>query len=495
MPTKLILASWFLTGAIALGATEGEISETVGGIDLSSQDHLIVASQKDNEEAAQYLMHENRVNAESGSYRAGIHFTNRFRLNQAASVSIAEKPFTLEKKFITADWENWEVKLGDSHQEIGKGIALSLYQDDVFGLNNTLEGVSARYHPSGFELLGFAGRINAITSPVAVNAVENPLKERTVWLVGTSVGGKITERSKVSGHYLLALNQPEGRSGWDKTWTTVGMVAEYSDPDDYADAYGEADFLISHISVAGSDRVLPRGFGAYASLSYAPNPWRLKVEGKAYDQYNFSFRRPPTLEEDIVETTNIDNVSAVKWLADYRFGEGKGTVGSSYLIAYDKDINAPIHHWVANAKAKIGGGVEMETKAGYRQSPERHWLWHASLKTKVKTFKGQYAELGFRKQQGMKKLDLVPVPENRNMIDFTYSFSERLSTSLGIEYLPDNSEEAGRLFANIGSTVRWNALSAKAMIGQTSGGTLCSAGVCRQVPAFTGALLETTYAL
>lgn len=499
MPNKKIFIAALSMLILLSGHVRAEsLEEAVSAIHVTSQDHLLIASKKDpsdpNSEPSQQLMHENRLGAETGPYRMGIHFTNKLYLNnQGAANSSNNKPFTLEKKHLTAEFSNWDIQLGDSYQEIGKGIALSLYQDDVFGLNNTLEGASIKYRPKGFEVMGFAGRLNAITSPVAVFSFENPIKNRNVWLMGSSVGGNPWEGAKITGHYLLALNTPTNYSGYDKTWTTIGTTIQQNNLFPAGEGYAEVNALISHVRVSGRDTVLPTGWGAYSSISWAPAPWKVKWEGKLYEDYVFEFRRPPTLEEDIVETTNTSRVVGSKWAADYRINAGKGTVGGSYLVAYDRMTQAPIHHWVGSGKYKVSSIIELEGKSGYRTSPNRNWLAHASFKGKLKTFKGQWLELGYRKQYGRIKLDLLPATEDRNAIDFSYVFSERISTGLGYEYLPENAPEFGKHFANVSTSLRFGALAAKAMLGQTSGGTLCSAGICRQVPAFTGAQVETTY--
>lgn len=490
-------ASFSLSAAAAENVASLDSGDLFPPVHFTSQDHLLLLNKQNPSDleatASQQFLHENRMGLESGPFRLGIHFSNRFLLNQSTATSLTDKPFTLEKKSLTGEWDQWEVRLGDSYQELGKGIALSLYQDDIFGINNTLEGGSVKFHSRGLEALGFAGRVNAITSPVAVYALENPVKDRTVWLFGASVGGRPLADTKVSAHYLLALNQPNHYEGYDKTWTTVGATVQRSEPEDAVEAYGEVNALFRHINVSGDDREMPRGWGAYTALSWAPSPLKVKWETKLYEQFDFEFRRPPTLEEDVVETINTQNVAATKWLADYRLADGAVTVGASYLWGYDKVTSAPIHHWVSNGKWKISSRVEVEGKGGYRTSPERHWMAHASLKTKVRTFKGQFAEVGLRKQYSRIKLDLLPTTEDRNAVDLSYVFSERVSSNLGYEYLPENDAASGQHFANLGATVHFGALSAKGLIGRTSGGTLCSGGVCRQVPAYSGALVETTY--
>ena len=114
---------------------------------------------------------------------------------------------------------------------------------------------------------------------------------------------------------------------------------------------------------------------------------------------------------------------------------------------------------------------------------------------KTKTFKGQAAEFSFRKLYEHINLDSLPTVKDRNLFDVTYTFSEVFNVSVGYEYFPRASAASGNHFFNGGGSLRLGALTTRAFVGKTNGGTLCSGGVCRQIPPYTGAYLETNLAL
>jgi len=488
-------------GAVVLGIStiawaESSIEESLPSrVSFTSTDHLIVANRKDpgdpGAEARNSLMHENSVRVDYSVYSLGIHFTNKLGLDPQKSQP--DQPFTLEKKMAVAEWEQWDLRLGDSHQELGRGLALSLYRDDVFGLNTTLEGAAVRFRPEGFDAQAFAGRLNALKAPVAVNALSNPLENRTVYLAGGSIGGNVTPSLKSSAHYFMALNQPINTTDFDKRWHTFGATINYENVLPGVDFYGESNVLLSQLTVGGQTTDLPRGNANYVALAWANADWRVKLEGKDYRDYNFEFRRPPTLEEDLVETTNLSDVSGARLGAERRFDNGRHTASASYLAGYDREVGSPLYHGVVGTKFVGPARSQIEIKGGYRWMPERNNLAHASIRGKIPTTPGQSLELGARRQYARIKLNVIPATEDRSVFDVTYNFSERFNLMLGYELVPSNEEELGRNFVNVGATAKIGTLTARAFIGQTSGGTLCSGGVCRQVPAYTGALLETSY--
>jgi hypothetical protein len=88
---------------------------------------------------------------------------------------------------------------GDSLQEFGRGVSLSLYKDDVFGIYNTVQG--AAIHGQSEELEGtiFGGRINGLNAPVALNPLANPVDKRLIGFLGSK---KVMRRNLPLGVYF-----------------------------------------------------------------------------------------------------------------------------------------------------------------------------------------------------------------------------------------------------------------------------------------------------
>lgn len=469
---------------------ESAASETT--IDIAG--HTLVFSRHDQQDATaphqDVMLQDTTVRSGYRQYGLGVEFTSQLPFTGQSG---SNKPFTLEKKYVTADWDKWKLDLGDSHLELGKGLALSLYRDPVFGIDNTIEGASARYSSNGTKAGFFAGRINALRVPVALNPATNSLLDRQVYLGGGDIKGKVTQELTVGGHYLFAANRPDAGPGVDRRWHTVGASISREGASDGVDAYLESNVLLTQRIGTIQNESLPNGFGTYASLSYVPAPWKFRLEAKDYRDYRFEFRRPPTLEEDIVETINTQDVSAGKLSAEYRFMEAQAFSKVSYMFGEDRVKKSPIHHTVLSGGFKGPGKTAWEISAGYRYMPQVADLTHAGIKSKVPTFEGQSVEVGLRRIFNRSVVGVSVARDDKNIVDLTYNFSTKFNLGAGLEFVPTNTIEAGKRFASGSATVKLGAFLAKAFIGTTSGGTLCSGGVCRVVPAFSGGALESTY--
>ena len=298
------------------------------------------------------------------------------------------------------------------------------------------------------------------------------------------------EKTKLGGHYLLALNRPFSQPDFSKRWHTLGVTFDQEESLWGLDAYVETNLLLTEVlNISGV--AIPNGWGSYAAFTSSPLPWKIKLEAKDYRDYKFDFRRPPTLEEDVVVSLNTENSSAVKLGLEHRNSPTSFGMFGSYLVG-DERITA-IHHAVAGVRFRGFGESDWESKLGYRLLPGHGDLAHAAVKAKFPFSKGRSAELGFRKQYSRDGLDSVVSTEDRNIVDLGYSFSDQLSIALGYEFLPENDLDRGQHFANAALTFKRGEFSARSMVGTTSGGTLCSGGVCRRVPPFSGAMVETTY--
>jgi hypothetical protein len=221
-------------------------------------------------------------------------------------------------------------------------------------------------------------------------------------------------------------------------------------------------------------------------------PWKFKVEWKDYREYNYDFRRPPTLEEDIVTSLNFSNVTAARFWVERRTGV-YGLLRASFLTGEDRTVSAPIHHAVASMKWMLGN-VAIEGRSGYRWLPGQSDLLHGDVKTKIPTFSGQYVELGYRKLHAFNNLSFLPTLDDRNFFDFAYTINSHWSVNIGAEFVPSNPPEVGQAFFNAGTLIKVASLTSRVFVGSTSGGPQCSGGICRLVPAYSGFMVEGTYA-
>lgn len=468
------------------------IQETISSVSITATDHAVISGEQPDGDPTQpyssYWMNEARIRAQLRQLSVSVQFANQLTADTTGN---RYHPFVLEKSALRWESPLWEVVAGDNHQEFGKGIALALYADNTFGIDNTLQGLSVKYGSKDWSVSALGGKLHSLAAPVAINPEDNPLKDRDVYLAGGSFEGKLSSDMKAGGHYLLALNKPFTENGFDKQWQTVGATYSKNGLLDGWDVYAESNVLFSR-SLGKSSESLPNGYGSYASIVWAPLPWQFKLEGKDYREYRFDFRRPPTLEEDVVQTLNTQDVSASRLTTEHHFVLGQSMIRGSFLYGYDRIKQSWIHHAVAGGKFPGPYHLKNEVNVGYRWLPGEAALTHAGIKTKIATFKSQSVELGFRKQVDRINLSFLPTTEDRNIFDATYNFSSAFSLSGGLELIPTNNA-TNQTFASVGAVAKLDAFVGKAFIGKTSGGTQCSGGVCRRVPPYSGAYVESTY--
>lgn len=464
---------------------------------IAVTDHLIFSNSKDPQDpdslATNLFMHEDTVRGEYGSLGADVNFTNRYATSGETGQN---KIFTLEKKTLSFTKDTWDLKLGDSNQEFGKGIALSLYNNSVFGVNNTLEGIAASVHPDTFKLNLMAGRVNQLRAPVAINPEPNQLlaQDKNVYLAAASVGGNLGAGTKLSGHYVGTMDENNTTKVIGSNTHTAGVVLEKEGILEDVDFYSESSAFFTTKRLNGEEVTQPTGYGSYGALVWSPLPWKAKLEFKDYRNLEREWVRVPTLEDELIVSLHNKNVSAFRAYGERKIGESRATVYSSYLIGQDREDNAVINHPIIGTKIPLPNHAEVESKVGYRWEPNRNFFIHAGGKGKIRTGKGQYAELDIRKQFGRSGLEkgLLYDELDKYVAQFTYTFSENFNATIGYEYVPTNEYAQGQHFPSLGASYKTGAVVARGFVGQTSGGPQCSGGMCRNVPAFTGAMAETT---
>ena len=476
--------------AVSLSSFSAELSEEASPSSFfwSVSDHALVSSAKDPAEpetpAKNVFSHQTSVGVGYENISTEVLFTNRFSQTRDPLV---DQPFLLDKKSLVGDFENWEFRIGDSHQELGRGIALALFNNPAFGVDNTLEGGSLKYRDDFVEVSAFGGRVNALQAPVAINPIDTLMSSREVKIAGGALSGHFGSQVKGTAHYHLTSSQPDGKA-INRKYQTLGASLEARDVLSGVDAYWESNVM--DWESTNSSKPLqkkPRAYANFGSLSYSDSVFKSKLEFKDYRSFFYEFQGPPTLEEEIVLSTNNSDVTAARFLTEGRVGyEGQATLGSSFLYGQDRELKAKIYHPLAFSKWKVSSGVELEARGGYRWMPDKNNLVHGSLKSKFKTGRGEYFELEFRKQTLNQAITSpIPIHEERNAALGTYTFSGSFSLGLGYEYMPTNLPEQGNHFVNGTATYKTGVIAARGFVGQTSGGTQCSSGVCRQVPPFS----------
>ncbi len=446
----------------------------IASVTFSTTDHIVFNSEK-TENAS--LMHEMEINSFTSAFNFSVSFVNKLEKTNSA-------PFFLEKKHASYENKSFRISLGDTHEELGRGIALSLFSNPVFGIDNTIEGFSFHYFGKKIKAKAFGGALNSLDYPVSIYSEENPLINRTVFLAAGEITHPIFENFRGGEHYFIAYENTSS----EKRYQTIGAFLSKEAVFDGVNGYIESNALFTQ-NLSNSSINYPNGYGTYGSLNFLFDNLQLGLELKDYRSYGFDFRRPPTLEEDIVDSINTEDITAIRLSS--LLNMNNEIIKFSILSGLDRVKEAALYHIIGETKFDLLTPIEI--KAGYRWYPEKLTLYHGSIGSKIKTFKAQSIEIKLSKQVETTNLDFVPIREDRNKLDLGYNFSHRFSITSGLEYIPTAPSETSNIFLNLGVSAKISSLTAKAFIGKTSGGTVCSGGVCRVVPPYSGGMIETIY--
>lgn len=439
--------------------------------------------------------------------------------------------------------ESWLVELGDTQLVLGRGAALSFRKVDLLGVDNALRGVHVRYDDGHFRVRAHAGVANPQNQdPLTLRIFQDPLD---VFLAG-SVGATILPNDllTISAHIVRAWfeNDPEGGSTVrDRSMWVYGWTAEMpSLADGHLALYAEANASLrdQHIGTEAQDNV--PGRSVYASAQYLDGGLTILAEWKDYRNFLVApstlegnpwriYGAAPSLEFDGPQRLRaIGNQRGGSLRIDYAFLPGPWSFsvnGSVYGLAEQPsedpwDGVLVTHGWVTLARRQeYGEDLVWSTNvsAGYRQETFLHDPQLGMLRPGDVDRRMIHGQVEVTVGSGDHSLDLNVDHRYEEERQFngstrsfqigggalTYSLGVQLTLTLGLrwsDFKPNEVEQRGlRDYNLLGGALypsleaRWNfdpGTFVRGFFGSTPGGQICSGGVCREVPAFEGFLLQ-----
>ncbi|MFQ6675646.1 MAG: DUF6029 family protein, partial [Fidelibacterota bacterium] len=206
--------------------------------------------------------------------------------------------------------ENFTVRLGDLYGQVGRGLAINLWENQGIDWDSSLRGIWARFHPPGawsMDLIRGTVRGGQHLAPgPGVDGRRRDFSDDATVTAASITGEKLLRRLSV-GAYLVNV---KARNPWftrtknprtgefeslDSTSVVTrslipGVFLEHrgSDHDVYAEIMGRrhdirnADSLFSAVHGWMTYPSEQDGWGGYASFSLFPGRWGLTVEYKNY---------------------------------------------------------------------------------------------------------------------------------------------------------------------------------------------------------------------
>ncbi|HEY0839526.1 MAG TPA: hypothetical protein VGD74_05020 [Vulgatibacter sp.] len=391
--------------------------------------------------------------------------------------------------------------LGDSHLQLGRGIALALRRVDELGTDQALRGGGVGYQGDAVSGKVFAGRTNlANLDGVTQKFLEDPDDV----LVGASATLHLG-RADVSVHGLMIRTRIPTTPEFDEDGTQLGGAYLDLPVTDWLSLYVEGAF--EQYRIVRTDY---RGSAAYTAADLDLRFVSLLVEGLYLDQFQVwgskngvlqrptVYNQPPTLERIDQEVLDNENVRGGRVKLSRSFLDGSLVLYTSGMLRqFGRDaatsMNA-IHGYGGFELTYDGGRSRWYASAGYREEIQvrdgyvQKTMEHAETDW-VQSIGGPWA-LHLTVGHEQRTLDEKGYMRGTTLIGFDRAGWGSLMAEVGYDTQNPKTQQAF-----LAGVLAWTAadwMTLKAIVGSQRGGIKCIGGVCRDFPAFSGARMEAT---
>ena len=472
-----------------------------------------------------------KVDYSLGRFSAGIQLEGY--MPALYGYELGEQPdvrkFFLAGKYVQWTDDSFEVRAGDIYDQFGNGLVFRSYEDRQLGLNNSLEGIRGIYRLSNYlTVKGLYGRPRLYTNYAGswIRGADLSVSVADIFgwnAVFLNVEGSYVNRYEAldkdesidfNSYYRLdtpSLNMASGRINFN--WNTLSLSGEY--------AWKSKDIMIGTTSVA------TEGSAVYAEALYS---WKTLSVSATYRM--------------------LDNMGTNLTL----YGSGTGNM-MNYLSALTRQYTymlANLNPYQVNTIGEHAGQLDVFYSLRSASSRQRYWNFHANWSGAYMLGKSTarsggagllWSDINFDIERQWSKAFKTIFLFSRQQIqyrrlyssdmfvaDLTWKFRRNMSLRAELQYLlcenPETDWTSGHCegdwvaaLVEFSVAPRWSVyVSDMYNIGMTKvhyydggvsyskgrtrvqlsygrhrAGYVCSGGVCRYSPAYTGVnLLLTT---
>ena len=482
-----------------------------------------------------------KVDYANGRFSAGIQM-NAFLPALVGYEELASGyKFYLASKYIQWRDKNFEILVGDIFDQFGNGLIFRSFEDRQLGLNNSLEGVRAAYNFGRYVTLkGMYGRPRLYTeySKTWVRGADMVISIADIIkapVINFTLEGSYVNRFQSLSQAPEYMQQEDPSSFNPITGETQTYLQSYGLSPNLNMYSGRLNFGWNGLTVRGEYVHKSKDFTHPSSTSTNPGWAALGEVGYNYKTFSVmgTFRALSNMK------TTIDV-----------FSLGTGNT-INYLPALTRQYTymlANLNPYQVSASGELGGQVDLCYSYRSKSNRYRYWNFHANFSTfyslKELSYLGDKRQLYWRdinvdveRQWNKKWKSMILYSFQDNMDhqahifvgDVTHKFNRKMSLRFEVQYLlsgDDKSEWDGlhsegdwvaglvefnlaphwsfyvqdmynigqskTHYYNGGFSYTHNRTRVQLSYGRNRAGYICSGGVCRFSPAYTGVNLMLT---
>jgi hypothetical protein len=266
-----------------------------------------------------------------GNWSGGLNLRGYNYYKQAANYTFPDPEGDLYRKYVQYTTPAFEVLAGDFHSMLGRGLVLSVLQNDKAYRDRTILGGDFQFHSKGWQIRTLGG------------SVEDELKEQKWGVAGAEIAREYWKGNRVGFHasYIhdaktfLSL---EDRLTWSFSWSADKLPGGFN-------YYAE----VSRLNVR--DSFSPDGSAYYSNVGWTRKNVTLMFEFKKYESFDNGLNNPPSADRgdegvDIVDSETVRlytqysffNPDIIAFVSAGRVREGTAIGPQIYTGANASDI-------------------------------------------------------------------------------------------------------------------------------------------------------------
>ncbi|MBR2948130.1 MAG: hypothetical protein IKC17_06040 [Bacteroidales bacterium] len=417
--------------------------------------------------------------------------------------------------------KGWDIRVGSLYEQFGSGILFRTYEDRALGINNALQGVKVGYTFGDFlTIYGIYGRIrdvksysNAMASGADLNFSISRLAKMDDF--DLSIGASVLDKYETYGEFSDVDQNPHtlGYSarlnmGYKGFQLSGEYVSRKADPAFY-----------NHLDTTGTQSIQVdfgysgNGFGGLVTFRKLQNPFFLGLRNQSEDNWSYTYiNYVPALTQQ--HTYSLASMNPYTPQADelggqvdlfYNFKKntvlgGKkgmkihGNFSTYYGGIYDmnlgvygdsellfRDLTVDVERWFGkDVKMILYYTWQTYNSATVAKATDDCRLWNSHTVIADVTYK-----INRKNSLRLELQHLYTKEDHKNWAAalLEYNLAPRWSISVQDMW---NYGDTKKHYVNGSVSYSYNKVRAALNMGRFKEGYLCSGGVCRQTPAYTG---------
>lgn len=326
----------FLLAALAgVGAAAAPDVTLTGTADLLYRRDLLGAgpfgTPGDRPEQYQYGL---SLVANRGPWTGGITVRDVDFYQQEPNTTLDRGTARVYKRYLKLDAGHWNLQAGDFNTMLGRGLVLSVIQNPAILLEETVDGLDARFRAGRLELHALGGTVTTEKQDESWRVaggeatVEYLPDQRLGVRAATVQDGRLPPFPPPVG---LRQCRSVSLSGQDRS----GAFSYYGEK-------GRMDFRDQQLPPWPVPVDPRQGDGAYGNFSWHHRAWFLMAESKNYKNFDNGLNNPPLADRDTEQTNKYDGAGR-RLYAQYSFQDPDLTLFAS-AGAYREGYGGELDH-------------------------------------------------------------------------------------------------------------------------------------------------------